>query len=283
MMAFSNDQVGNFYDATTMLWEKYWGEHLHHGYYDPHVSIQEQNDRQAQVLLIDKMIEWAHLQTCHHFLDVGCGVGGSSLELVKRFGGNTTGIGISLSSYQVQRAESKSRSMGYGKQLKFLIADALNMPFPDHCFDLVWSLESAEHMADKTQFLRECYRVLQPQGRLIMATWCHRQTEQKPLTNYEQNHLQRIYSAYCLPWVISLQNYYDLAQELGFQNIQIADWTREVAPFWHKVWQSALTPQALLDIIKVGLPAIRGALTVRLMIRGYAMGLLKFGLLTAVK
>ena len=35
------------------------------------------------------------------------------------------------------------------------VADALNMPFEDSSFDLVWSLESGEHMPDKTKFVQE--------------------------------------------------------------------------------------------------------------------------------
>ena len=26
-------QIQDFYDASTELWEEVWGEHLHHGYY----------------------------------------------------------------------------------------------------------------------------------------------------------------------------------------------------------------------------------------------------------
>jgi hypothetical protein len=29
------------------------------------------------------------------------------------------------------------------------VADALDQPFPDNAFDLVWSMESGEHMPDK--------------------------------------------------------------------------------------------------------------------------------------
>lgn len=35
------------------------------------------------------------------------------------------------------------------KQVSFQVADALNQPFPDGKFDLVWSMESGEHMPDK--------------------------------------------------------------------------------------------------------------------------------------
>lgn len=34
-------------------------------------------------------------------------------------------------------------------QVSFLVADALEQPFPDAQFDLVWSMESGEHMPDK--------------------------------------------------------------------------------------------------------------------------------------
>lgn len=35
--------------------------------------------------------------------------------------------------------------------MSFQVADALEQPFPDGQFDLVWSMESGEHMPDKTK------------------------------------------------------------------------------------------------------------------------------------
>ena len=45
------------------------------------------------------------------------------------------------------------------RRVRFQVADALNMPFADDSFDLVWSLESGEHMPDKEQFVAELSRV----------------------------------------------------------------------------------------------------------------------------
>lgn len=36
-------------------------------------------------------------------------------------------------------------------QVSFQVADALKQPFPDGQFDLVWSMESGEHMPDKAK------------------------------------------------------------------------------------------------------------------------------------
>ena len=51
------------------------------------------------------------------------------------------------------------------------------MPFEDSAFDLVWSLESGEHMPDKKKFVNELMRVVAPGGRIIIVTWCHRDLE----------------------------------------------------------------------------------------------------------
>lgn len=40
-------------------------------------------------------------------------------------------------------------TMVNGQQVSFQVADALDQPFPDGQFDLVWSMESGEHMPDK--------------------------------------------------------------------------------------------------------------------------------------
>lgn len=38
-------------------------------------------------------------------------------------------------------------------QVSFQVGDALNQPFPDGEFDLVWSMESGEHMPNKKKVL----------------------------------------------------------------------------------------------------------------------------------
>ncbi len=47
---------------------------------------------------------------------------------------------------QAQRANALAAEQGLAKRVSFQVADALQQPFPDGSFDLVWSLESGEHM-----------------------------------------------------------------------------------------------------------------------------------------
>jgi tocopherol O-methyltransferase len=140
-------------------------------------------------------------------------------------------------------------------------------------------------MPDKYQFLRECYRVLQPGGTFLMATWCHRPTTSLAgnLTEEEIKLLNEIYRVYCLPYVISLPEYADIAREIGFQEVKTDDWSSSVAAFWDVVIDSALTKEAIAGLLQSGYTTIQGALSLGLMRRGYESGLIRFGLLQARK
>jgi tocopherol O-methyltransferase len=275
-------QIQQFYDASSGLWEEIWGEHMHHGYYGAD-GTEKKERRQAQIDLIEELLAWAGVEQATNILDVGCGIGGSSLYLAEKFQAQATGI--TLSPIQASRATERSQAAGLGDRVRFQVADALAMPFADNSFDLVWTLESGEHMPDKEQFLRECYRVLKPGGTLLLATWCNRPTEPPylPLTGDEQKHLEDIYRVYCLPYVVSLPEYEAIARSISFQSIRTADWSTAVAPFWDVVIDSAITPSAVFSLLRSGWTTIQAALSLGLMQRGYERGLIRFGLLCATK
>lgn len=283
MNTLLEQQIQQFYDASSGLWEQIWGEHMHHGYYGPQ-GKQQKPRRQAQIDLIEELLQWSQLAQAQNILDVGCGIGGSSLYLAGRFAAQVQGI--TLSPVQAARAQERAQAAGLGARVNFQVANALQMPFADDQFDLVWSLESGEHMPDKQRFLQECCRVLRPGGTLILATWCHRPTDPAAggaLTPAEQQLLQQIYEVYCLPFVISLPEYLEIAQTLPLENIRTADWSEEVAPFWNVVIDSALNPIALWGILTAGWETLRGALSLGLMSTGYRQGLIRYGLLCAQK
>jgi tocopherol O-methyltransferase len=283
MSATLYQQIQELYDASSGLWEQIWGEHMHHGYYGAD-GQQKKERRQAQIDLIEELLQWAQVQQAERILDVGCGIGGSSLYLAQKF--NASATGITLSPVQAARAKERAQAMGLdSSRSTFLVADALNMPFADNSFDLVWSLESGEHMPNKKQFLQECYRVLQPGGTLIMATWCHRSLDGAAgqLTGDERRHLADIYRVYALPYVISLPEYEAIAQNLGFKDLRTADWSTAVAPFWDVVIDSAFDLNAIIGLLRSGWTTIQAALSLGLMSRGYERGLIKFGLLYGTK
>lgn len=55
----------------------------------------------------------------------------------------------------------------YVKQVK--LSDYSNLPFENGAFSRVLSLETLEHVAEPQQFLKELYRVSQPDARLVLS------------------------------------------------------------------------------------------------------------------
>jgi tocopherol O-methyltransferase len=281
-----SDQIQSFYDASSGLWESIWGEHMHHGYYGPTGTVRKDR-RQAQIDLIDECLRWANVTQAAEILDCGCGIGGSALELATRFNAKVTGI--TLSPVQANRATERAEAAGLAGNTapcaQFQVANALQTPFADESFDFIWSMESGEHMPNKAGFLQECHRILKPGGKLLMVTWCHRPTDSLagPLTPAERGQLDWIYRVYGLPYVLSLPEYQTLAEHAGFQQVQTADWSQAVAPFWDEVIASAFSWEAVTGLVQAGPETIQGALALWPMRQGLYGGLIRYGLLQATR
>jgi ubiquinone/menaquinone biosynthesis C-methylase UbiE len=78
-------------------------------------------------------------------LDIGCGGGQLAINL-KRTKNSLDVIGLDLCVGQLRRA--KIRSIKIRTNVHFIQASALELPFPDESFDLVYSVDSLKHWPD---------------------------------------------------------------------------------------------------------------------------------------
>ncbi|KAB2037224.1 hypothetical protein ES319_D03G059100v1 [Gossypium barbadense] len=280
--------IAEFYDQSSGLWEDIWGDHMHHGFYDPDSNVSGSDHPAAQIRMIEESLRFAGItddpaKQPKTIVDVGCGVGGSSRYLARKFGAECQGI--TLSPVQAGRANVLAKDEGLADKVSFQVADALKQPFPDGQFDLVWCMESGEHMPDKAKFVNELARVAAPGGTIIIVTWCHRDLgpSEEDLEPWEKKLLNRICNAYYLPEWCSTSDYVKLLQSLSLQDIQAADWSERVAPFWPAVIRSAFTWKGFISLLRSGLKAIKGALVMPLMIQGYQKGVIKFAIITCRK
>jgi tocopherol O-methyltransferase len=276
-----NEGIAKFYDASTGLWENMWGDHLHHGYYPANGATK--SNREAQEDMIEEVLKWAGVAKVTKMVDIGCGLGGSSRHLSRKYG--CSAEGITLSPFQAERGNEISQQEGLGERVHLQVCDALNQPSEwTNNYDLVWSLESGEHMPDKQRFVVELVRICAPGGRVIVVTWCHRELAAgETLLPEEEDLLKKICDAYFLPAWCSAGDYKKLFENQGMTNVRTADWSNEVAPFWGEVIKSALSVKGVVGLLGAGWTTIKGALVMPLMAQGLKMGLIKFALITGVK
>lgn len=273
-----NKRIKKFYDASTPIWLETWGEHMHHGYYGDHL---DKNHQQAQLDLVAELLRWGGVANAKRVLDAGCGVGGSARLLAQWLDADRV-LGCTLSTVQAERATHYNEQADLQEKVTVVAQDLMALQREDGPFDLVWSLESAEHIADKAAMLRLFYDLLEPGGRLLMATWCHRETP-PALARADHRVLEKLQRLYHLPPFVPLSQLQQYALTAGFQTVSTDDWSDAVAPFWKAVIRSALRPEGIKGLLQAGWPTIRGAWAMRQMTKGYKKGLIRFGVLQATK
>lgn len=158
-------RVREHYDLVSPYYHSLWGEHIHHGYW----IRGDESKETAQVQLIEHLAEAAGVQPDAQILDVGCGLGASSIYLVQRY--RTKATGITISTVQVEMANKAAETAGVNAT--FLLMDAEAMTF-DKSFDVVWSVESISHYQDIPKFFISAAKLLKPGGTLAITDWFKR-------------------------------------------------------------------------------------------------------------
>lgn len=95
-----------------------------------------------------------------HVLDVGGGLGGPARTLTVQFGCRVTLVDPTES--YVRAGEMLTARMGLADRLVHRIGSALDLPFADGSFDVVWTQNSGMNIEDKERLYAEFHRVLRP-------------------------------------------------------------------------------------------------------------------------
>jgi ubiquinone/menaquinone biosynthesis C-methylase UbiE len=96
-------------------------------------------------------------------LDLACGEGYGS-NILSACAKSVTGIDSDNES--IANASRKYKK----SNLRFLTANAVSLPLPDHSIDVVVSFETIEHLSEHEKMLMEIKRVLRAKGTLIIST-----------------------------------------------------------------------------------------------------------------
>lgn len=265
------DAIREHYDVLSPFYDRFWGEHIHHGYWDNGESLPE-----AQTKLIARLAAFAAIPAGAHVLDVGCGIGGSALWLARELGCSV--LGITISSVQVAIATQRAAEAGVADRVRFEIRDANRLDAMTEQFAAIWSVECTEHLFDKPRFFQNCFRLLRPGGRLAVCNWL---AEPRSLSQVEL--VNGVRQAMLCPSFGSMTDHLTWLRTAGFEAIHAEDDTRRVEKTWDRALEVLRRPEVAILVrmadgntrkFAEAFPKIREA---------YATGAMAYGLFAARK
>lgn len=263
--------IREHYDRLSPLYERFWGEHVHHGFWRDGES-----PAGAQVKLVEELARRAGISRGARVLDVGSGLGGPACWLARQR--ECSVHGITLSPVQAKAGTRRAKAQGLEARVVFEVHDANELDFPAESFDVVWTVECSEHLFDKADFFRRCARVLRPGGKLAVAAWLARSSSPEG-----EQRVRRISRAMLCPSLGSLQDYTGWIQASGFERIVAEDVAADVAKTWIVAAAILRRPEVKL-LLRAGNAATREfARAFSEMREAYALGAMGYGFLVAHK
>jgi ubiquinone/menaquinone biosynthesis C-methylase UbiE len=174
-------------------------------------------------------------------LDVGCGIGGPARTLAYEFGCIVDGI--DLCREYIHAAKALTDLVGLADNVRFKYGNALELPYENVSFELVWLQHVAVNIERKSALLREISRVLTTSGRLAF---------------YEIFSLKPSPLRYPMPWadseeisfLVTPDKFRSILLSEGFRIDQWQDLTREVIEWGKSVQSSQPTSKPLgIDLV----------------------------------
>ena len=227
------EDIRDHYDRLASFYRAFWGEDIHHGYWEAEESADE-----AQLNLIKRLADAAEIARGDRVLDVGCGTGGSSVWLAGQRGCEVTGI--TISEVQIELARKRAEEAGVSDRVAFQKMDANDLDMPPNSFDAVWVIECSEHLLEKSRFIRQASRVLRPGGKFALCVWLR----VDDLTAWEEREfILPVCEGFLCPSLASMSEYRQWLEENGMRQIRTWDITAQVERTWQLCGAIATRPE----------------------------------------
>ena len=216
------DIIRQHYNISTIFYRVLWGQHIHHGLWSGNES-----PTVAARQLTEQLALEAGIQAKDRVVDIGCGMGGSSIHLARHLNCDVTGV--TISPFQRRYAACSSFLAGTSGGTKFVCQDAEKVEFPESSFDVAWSVECTEHLFDKPAFFKKMATWLRPGGKVAICAWL---AGDDPLSEAQQKLVYDVCEGFFCPSLGSEKDYVDWLTSAGLKMTRVHDWTSRVSRTW---------------------------------------------------
>jgi SAM-dependent methyltransferase len=156
-------------------------------------------------------------------LDAGCGRGNHTVEISRRFGCEVVGFDVVFAPMNAAMRDSQ-----LPRAVRFVQASMSRLPLRDAMFDFVWCRDMLIHLADLDGAMRECSRVLQPGGKMLV--YCTVQTDRM-----EEREAERLYAPLAIvPDNTSRECLESAFAQAGFATVRREDIGSELIEFYEE-------------------------------------------------
>jgi SAM-dependent methyltransferase len=147
-------------------------------------------------------------------LDLGSGAGFDVFLAAKKVGSTGKAIGVDMTDEMLEKANENAQKNGY-TNVEFRKGDIEALPVDDNSIDVVISNCVINLAPDKDKVFKEVFRVLKPNGRLMVSDV----VLVKPLPEDLKNDKDLLVG--CVSGAILKEEYLNLLKQAGFTNIEI--------------------------------------------------------------
>lgn len=157
-------------------------------------------------------------------LDVACGSGIVARLAAAGPGADGRVTGLDASPGMIAAARRASEAAGLC--IDWVVGSALDLPFADAAFDLVFCQQGLQFFPDRAKGVAEMHRVLAPGGEVCIATW--RGLDQHPFFAEVERVVRQRAQTSALQMPFSLGDPRELAELLhgaGFRDVSVAPFT----------------------------------------------------------
>ena len=213
-------KIIDYYDSTQFLYTHFWDKYtLHMGFWDKHTKTRAQATENTNQI-VAKLLK---IKKGDFVLDAGCGVGGTCISIAKNY--RTKIWGITLSKVQKQLAEKYAEQEKISDLTNFSVQDYTNTGFKNQFFTKIFGIESICHTPDKLLFLKESYRLLKNNGKILVDDYF---LVRLPITKYEKKVYRGGIEGMAVPDFSLKVLFAKNLKKAGFTDIQYFDKTKDV-------------------------------------------------------